>query len=108
MVACSGPHCYVVTFGAGAPTNLMAKQNGIYSVLVSWTPPSPPPSMDYQIKINSTNFSAATSSATSLTISLQPGVHNICLMALSQHYPSDESVEVTVKGNYLQTCTLSL
>ena len=84
-----------------APTNLMAKQNGINSVLVSWTPPSPPPSMGYQIKVNSTDFSAANSSATSLTISLQPGVHSIHMRGLSQHYPSDDlvgPVEVTVKG----------
>ena len=95
----------VVTFGAGAATtNLMAEQNGINSVLVTWTPPSPPPSMGYRITVDSTDFSAGigvtNSSATSRTISLQSGVRNIRMRALSQHYPSEivGPVEVTVKG----------
>ena len=93
-----------------APTNLTVQQNGINSVLVSWTTPSPPPSMGYQIRIDSTEFSAdinITSSATSRTILLQPGVHNIRLRTPSLHYPNDEvvSVPVTVKGMY--TCSPS-
>ena len=87
-----------------APANLMVRQNGIGTVLVYWTAPSPPPSMGYQITINSTNFSAGidvtNSSATSYTIMQQPGVHIIRMRVLSQHYPSElvGPVEVTVKG----------
>ena len=85
------------------PTNLNVSQNGIGTVLVSWTPPSPPPNMGYQITINSADFSDGinvTSSATSRTISLAPGVHSIRMRSLSQHYPSEiMTEEVTVKGN---------
>ena len=82
----------------------MVRQNGIGIVLVSWTAPSPPPSMGYRITTDSTDFSAGidvTSSATSRTIFLQPGVYSIRMRALSQHYPSEivGPVEVTVKGN---------
>ena len=87
------------------PTNLMVRQNGIGTALVSWTAPSPPPSMGYRITIDSTDFSAGldvASSTTSHTISLQPGVHSIRMRAHSQHYPSEivGPVEVTVKGTF--------
>ena len=95
------------SFDAGAPaapTNLAAIQDGING-LISWTTSSPPPSMGYRITVDSTNFSAGidvtNSSATSHTISLQPGVHNIRMRSLSQHYPSEivGPVDITVKGN---------
>ena len=102
---------YAIVHNAGSigavPTNLVAQQNGVNSVLVSWTAPSSPPGMGYQIRIDSTNFSAdinTTSTATSSTILLKPGVHNIRLKAPSQHYPTDEvvgPVTVTVKGMYV-------
>ena len=97
---------YFGSFDAGAPAapaNLATIQDGI-NELVSWIAPSPPPSMGYRITVDSTDFSAgidvSNSSATSHTISLQPGVHNIRIRALSQHYPSEivGPVEVTVKG----------
>ena len=96
----------------GAPTNLTAQQNGINSVLVSWTAPSPPPSMGYRITVDSTDFSAGidvASSTTSHTISLHPGVHDIRMRALSQHYPSEivGPEEVTVKGTLCYTLTHS-
>ena len=82
----------------------MAQQNGINSTLVSWTAPSPPPSMGYRITTDTTDSSTGIdvpSSATSRTISLQPGVHSIRMRSLSQHYPSEivGPVQVTVKGN---------
>ena len=82
----------------------MVRQNGINIALVSWTAPSPPPSVGYQITTDSTDFRNGIyvfSSATSRTITLAPGVHNIRMKALSQHYPSEivGPVEVTVKGN---------
>ena len=81
-------------------------------MLVSWTAPFPPPSMGYRITIDSTDFSAGidvASSATSHTISLQSGVHNIRMRGLSQHYPSETvgPVEVTVKGNLCYTLAYS-
>ena len=84
----------------------MVRQNGVGTVLVFWTAPSPPPSMGYRITIDSEDFSAGldvASSATSYTILLQPGVHSIRMRALSQYYPSEivGPVEVTVKGNNL-------
>ena len=98
--------CLVNSFHAGAPVapaNLSATQNGIDTGLVSWTAPSPPPSMGYRITVDSTDFAGgidAASSATSRRIILQPGVHSIRIRALSQHYPSEivGPVEVTVKG----------
>ena len=86
------------------PTNLNVNQNGIDAVLVSWTAPSPPPSMGYQITLDPTDFTAGidvASSTTSRNIQLQPGVHYIRMRALSQHYPSEivGPVEVIVKGN---------
>ena len=87
-----------------APTNLMVRQNGINSVVISWTAPSPPPSMGYRITNDMIDFSAGidvTSSATSRILTLQPGVHSIRMRTNSQHYPSEivGPVEVTVKGD---------
>ena len=95
---------YVFILGTLTPTNLMVRQNGIGTILVSWTAPSPPPSMGYQITTDTIDFSVGidvASLATSGTISLQPGVHSIRMRSLSQHYPSEivGPVEVTVKGN---------
>ena len=86
-----------------APTNFMARQNWINRVLVTWTSPSPPPSMGYCITTDTTNFSVGidiASSATSHAMTLQPGVHSIRMRANSRHYPSEivGPVEVTVKG----------
>ena len=80
-------------------------------MLVSWNAPSPPPSMGYRITIDSM-ISAGIDvvfSATSYTITLQPGVRSICMRALSQHYPSEivGPVEVTVKGTLCYTLAYS-
>ena len=90
------------------PTNLIVRQNGVGTVLVFWTAPSPPPSMGYKITTDTIDFSAGidvTSSATSRIIPLQPGVHSIRMRTDSQHYPSEivGPVEVTVKGT-LYSC----
>ena len=82
-------------------------------MLVSWTAPSPPPSMGYQITTDSTDFSVGidvTSSATSRTILLQPGLHSIRMRTLSQHYPSEivGPVEITVKGTLCYTLAYSV
>ena len=81
-------------------------------VRVSWTAPSPPPNMGYQITTGSTDFSdsiGVASSATSHTIMQQPGVHSIRMKTLSQHYPSEivGPVEVTVKGTLCYTLAYS-
>ena len=91
---------YIIDAGPpAAPTNLIIRQNGINSTLVSWTAPSPAPNMGYRITIDSTDGTDATDS--SATVTLQPGVHNISMRSLSRHYPSEivGPVEVTVKGN---------
>ena len=88
------------------PTNLMVRQNGVGTVLVFWTAPSPPPSMGYRITTDTIDFSAGidvTSFATSRIIPLHPGVHSIRMRTNSQHYPSEivGPVEVTVKGTFI-------
>ena len=79
----------------------MARQSGINMVEVSWTAPSPPPSRGYRITVISSDISTGIDTmSTALNISAAPGVHNIRLVALSQHFPSEEvgPVEVTVLG----------
>ena len=79
----------------------MAEQTGPETVVVSWTPPSPPPSRGYRITVNSatTSFSRNVSSSPHNLTSLEPGVYSIQLVALTQHYPSEGvAVEFTVGG----------
>ena len=102
---------YIINNAGSTLTNLIVRQNGINSALVSWTAPSPPPSMGYRITIDSTDFSAGidlSSPATSRTILLIPGVHSIRMRTNSQHYPSEivGPAEVTVKGT-LYSCIFS-
>ena len=79
----------------------MAKQNGINSVLVSWTAPSPPPCMGYRLTVNSTDFNVSFFATSYTIMQLEPGVHiSIRMRALSQQLPSEivGPVDVTVKG----------
>ncbi len=80
----------------GSPTNLMAMQNGFASVLVSWT--APPGGGTYRVTADPGGVSMDTP-LLSLTITLQPGVHNIMVTTISQHYGGTAGpVEVTVRG----------
>ena len=82
------------------PTNLMAKQSGFDSVLVTWTAPSPPPTMGYRVTAEPGGLSvdATFGSPQQLTIQ-QAGVYSIEVVSLSQHLPSEAvSANVTVRG----------
>ena len=103
MLICSGA-------GATAPSNLMARQNGLVQngvgpVLVSWTLPSLRPVDGYQISTGSPpDFSAGIDvgrDVSSRTINLVSGMmHSISMKARSRHYPGMVvgPVTVTVQG----------
>ena len=79
----------------------MAEQTALQTVAVSWTAPSPPPSQGYRIIVDSTDTSTGVDVQQSPhTITLQPGVHSIRLVALPVHMRSEVvgPVEVTVRG----------
>ncbi len=80
-----------------APTNLMAMQNGMDSVLVSWT--AAPGGGTYRVTADPGGVSVDIP-LLSHTITLQPGVYNLMVMTISQHYPGGTAgpVEVTVRG----------
>ena len=88
--------------GATPPTNLMAEQNGIQSVLVSWTVPSPPPAMGYRVTVEPGEISLNISSTPLNLTSLELGIYTVRVMSLSRHFPSEAvgPVEVTVRGEY--------
>ncbi len=83
----------------GSTTNLTAMQNGVNSVLVSWT--AAPGGGTYRVTAYPGGVSMDTP-LSSLTRTLQPGVHNIMVMTHStQHYQSGGTagpLEVTVRG----------
>ncbi len=86
----------ILYVGAPQPTNLMAIQNGLNTVHVSWTAPS---GGRYLVTADPGGVSEDTL-LLSLTITLQTGVHNIMVTTISQHYPGGTAgpVEVTVRG----------
>ncbi len=93
------------------PTDLMAFQNSISTVRVSWTAPFG----RYRVTADPGSVSVDTFSFSSRAITIQqPGVYNISVITLSQHYPGETvgPVEVTVrgKGNSLhqQLCQMVL
>ena len=90
--------------GATAPSNLMARQNGVGSVLVSWTSPSLRPVDGYRITSGSPpDFTSGIDvgrDVSSRTIIVQLGMHSISIRARSRHYPGlvVGPVPVTVRG----------
>ena len=96
--------CMFLFVAISPPTNLTAEQIGPERVVVSWTPPSPPPSRGYRITVNSTTSSTSVDINAIITyyfLTLQPGVYGIQMVATSHHhYPSEAvgPVEVTVRG----------
>ncbi len=86
-------------FTGGAPTNITTRQIGLGMVLVSWTVPPAPPSRGYRITVDNVNENINSSSSHTIT-GLQLGMHNIFVMSLSQHLPSEAvgPVEVVVRG----------
>ena len=76
-----------VLLGGESPTDPAAEQVGLTTVQVSWTAPSVPPSNGYRITTNPSSASTnAQASPHIITIST-PGVYDIQVMSLSQHYP---------------------
>ena len=77
----------------------MAEQNGLTSVRVSWTAPSVSPSNGYRITTNPSSASInAAASPHTITIST-PGVYDIQVMSLSQHFPGIVELEgFTMRG----------
>ncbi len=84
--------------GTEPPTNLMAEQNGLETVLLSWTAPSVVPS-GYRIIVDPGGITVNTSSS-SHNISLQPGVYSIQVISLSPKLSIEtvEPVNATVRG----------
>ena len=103
MLICSGA-------GAIAPSNLMARQNGVAqngvgSILVSWTLPSLRPVDGYQITTGSppdfTSGFDVGRDVSSHTMNLALGMmHSVSIKARSRHYPGlvVGPVPVTVRG----------
>ena len=101
MLICSGA-------GATAPSNLMARQNGVVQngvgpVLVSWTLPSLRPVDGYRIStVSPPDFTSGIDvgrDVSSRQIILALGMHSISIRAHSRHYPvMVVSVPVTVRG----------
>ena len=82
----------------------MAEQNGFETVLVSWTAPSPPPSMGYHVTVQPGGVRILDSPASpQLIAGLPVGVYSIEVMSLSQHLPSERvgPVMVTVRGEMI-------
>ena len=77
----------------------MAEQNGLESVLVSWTVPSAPPAMGYRVTAQPGDISIGVLSSP-ITVNLPPGVYSITVVALSEQLPSEVlgPVEVKVQG----------
>ena len=91
---------------ASAPSNLMAVQEGLTSVLVSWSPPSPlGDTTGYRISYSGGNSGSEDvsdgSTSTHTLTGLQNGAsYNISIVAMSQHFFSEE-VEVEISlGEY--------
>ena len=82
------------------PANLMARQGGLDSVLVSWTAATPPPAMGYRVTAEPGGISEDTLDTHITLADLLPGVYNIRVQSLSQHLPSEAvgPVQVTVSG----------
>ena len=80
----------------------MVEQTGIGRVEISWTAPSTQaPDRGYQILINSTHNNTVLNVMSSPhSVSLQPGVYSMQLVALSQTviYKLSSPVEFTVQG----------
>ena len=78
----------------------MASQIGFSCVQVSWTAPPAPPTMGYHITTHPGDVNVTAPSSPHNISNLQPGLYNIHVMSLSQHYPGGTvgPVNVTVEG----------
>lgn len=86
---------------AGTPSNLMIQQIGDNSIEVSWTAPPTPPRRGYLITLGASNHTVEVyASVSPHRLSIQPGVYETHLMALSEHYHSSVlgPINITVRG----------
>ena len=90
---------------ASAPTNLMVVQEGLTSVRVSWSPPSPlGDSTGYRISYSGGSSGSVDVSDGSTDNYLLTGLHNgasysISIMGTSQHLPGDSLEQKFTIGN---------
>ena len=99
--------CFIIllnTIGAEPPTNVTAVQNGLESVMVSWTPPSSAPTSGYRVKVTPGGHSMNAQAPSQTIQPLEPGAYNIKVISLSHNkLPSEEvAAEVTVNGKLWQ------
>ena len=93
--------------GGAPPTDVIAEQTGVSTVLVMWTAHSPPPIDGYQVQITrgstTTTVNVAGTSHT-FSVNNQYGVYSIQVTSQSQHFQSNEAapepVEITVRGKH--------
>ena len=88
--------------GGAAPTDVTAVQDGLDTVLVSWTAPPAPPANGYWILVSGARNVSTNVQSTTCTIKTESnlGVFIIQVASLSNHFPGPTSapVEVTVTG----------
>ena len=82
------------TLGATSPTNVMAMQNGLDSVLVSWTASSHPRNTMIQYRVTADSGGVSIFMQSPSMISLQAGVYAIEVVSFSQTLLPSEAVRV--------------
>ena len=94
------------TKGNTPPTDVIAEQTGLNTVLIMWTAPSPPPTDGYQVQITrgstTTTVNVARTSHT-FTVNNHYGVYSIQVRSLSQHFQTNREAEpiyYTIRGMY--------
>ena len=86
------------------PTDVRAEQDGLDTVVVTWTPPPAPPAAGYHVQVTVGNTTIATANVLGMSYTIstsQIGVYSIRLISL--HFPSEDTTpaEVTVRGKEL-------
>ena len=90
--------------GITPPTDVLAEQTGLNTVLVMWTAPSPPPTDGHQVQITRGSTTTTVNVAgTSYTFAVNNhyGVYSIQVIALSQHFQTNREAEpiyYTIRG----------
>ena len=88
---------------------MVAEQDGPDIVVVSWTPPPAPPATGYQVQVTvggSTTTEHATGTSHRISVN-QFGLYSIRMMSLSQHFPSEATVQVEITVRGINFCLLS-
>ena len=86
----------MIHLGEHSPTNISAIQSDLDIVLVSWTPSG---GERYRLTADPGGVSIDTSLSPQAITIQPPGIYNISVMLISQHYRGTAGpVEVTVRG----------